>query len=115
MAEPRQKLQLTIGHWITIGVFLVGIITTWAGITTHISDENIHLTEEQRNALIKFTTLVDTKLPIIETNEQRMIDLEKEFFGFKIMFDNLYEEHEGLENKVSRNYVELNNKIDKSN
>lgn len=112
MPEPKQKLQLSVGHWITIGGFAIGILSTWFGITAHIKDDDIHLTELQRNNLIQFTTIVEEELPTIKTNEKRIIDIEKAFYGFSIRFDILYDEHESLEGKVSRNYVELINKIE---
>ena len=112
MPEDKQKLQLSVGHWITIGGFAIGILSTWFGITAHIKDDSIHLTEQQRRNLTEFTTIVDDKLPTIKENRTRIIIIEKDFAVFNTNFLNLYNEVEGLEGKVSRNYVELRNKLD---
>lgn len=109
------KIELTTGNWITIAVFMVGIISAWAKIQLHISDESIHLTEDQRSNLVRFRAIFDEKIPVIKKNEQNIIGIEKDFAVFKSEFSFLYEEHESLEGKVSRNYVELNNKIDNKN
>jgi hypothetical protein len=106
------KLNMSTGNWITIGVFLFGIISAWAKIQVHISDDSIHLTEEQRTALVRFTAIVDEKLPDIKNNSDNIIIIQREFAVFKSKFNFLYDEHEGLESKVSRNYIELLNKID---
>jgi len=110
--EKKNGITLSAGNWITIGVFLVTGITAWAKIQMHISDETIHLTEEQRRNLTEFTTIVDDKLPLINSNQHRIIDIEKDFAVFKTNYINLHDEHENLENKVSRNYIELRNKIE---
>jgi hypothetical protein len=115
MPEPKQNIKLNAGHYIAIGTIVLGILSTWFGITSHIKDDDIHLTEQQRSALIKFTAITEEKLPTIKTNEDRIIVLEKEFAVFTTNFENLYLEHESLEGKVSRNYVEIRNKIEDGN
>jgi uncharacterized protein (DUF362 family) len=119
MAEPKQKLQLTAGHYITIIVLLVGIVTTWAGIKSHISDEIKHIDEnevvltiEEYKSLLTHATTVKNEFGTIKNNERRIIEIEKKDAVDKVRFDILYLEVEGLEDKVSRNYLELNNKID---
>lgn len=107
----EKKIQLTTGNWITIGFFLVGIISAWAKIQVHISDESIHLTETQRNNLIQFTTITEDKLPNIQKNHEHIQVLNTQFAVFKTMSEFYFSELEGLESKVSRNYVELTNKI----
>jgi hypothetical protein len=104
--DEKKISRLSTGNWITIGVFLVGIISAWAKIQVHISDENIHLTEEQRTALVRFTTITEEKLPNIETNHENIQILKTEFAVFKAVFgielETNREEIEGLEDKVTR-------------
>jgi hypothetical protein len=112
MSEEKRRINLTTGNWITISVLVVGAITAWAKIQMHITDETIHLTEEQRENLTKFRTIFDEKIPTIEKNEVRIYELDKEYAVFLVKFENLRDEHEGLETKVSRNYTEIRDKIE---
>jgi len=111
MSEEK-KFQLTTGNWITIGVFLIGIISAWAKIQVHISDESIHLTEQQRVNITTFTAITTEKLPNIKENHEDIELLKTDFAVFKTEFNFLYEEVDGLESKVSRNYVELRDKLE---
>lgn len=114
----EKKIQLTTGNWITIAVFIVGGITAWAKIQMHITDEAIHvnrgevvLTTEEYKNLLNFATTVQNKFGTIETNENRIIELEKGDAVHINQYNSLFREHDDLETKVSRVNKELLDQI----
>ena len=118
---PDEKNINFMKYWpLAVGIFVV--VGTWAGFQAHMGNDAIHinkgenvLTDAELQDLLKFSTQVEQKLPEIETqtnkNTQNIINLDKDFAVFENSFKTLFQEHEGLESKVSRNYVELRDKI----
>lgn len=114
LMNGERKIQLTTGNWITIAFFLITGITAWAKIEMHVADDAIHLnkgevtltTEEYKN-LLNFATTVQNKFGTIETNEGRIIELEKGDAVHFSEFNSLFKEHDDLETKVSRVNKEL--------
>jgi hypothetical protein len=107
-----EEKNINILKYWPVVVAVIMVVGTWARIQVHISDESIHLTEHQRNNITTFTAITTEKLPNIEKNHEDIELLKTKFAVFESEFKYLYEEHEGLESKVSRNYVELRNKLD---
>lgn len=117
---PEDKVNI-MKYWpLLVGVLMVA--GTWASIKSHMSNDTIHLnpgentlTDAELKNFSKFATQVEQKLPEIEertnNNREKLIILDKSFGEFTVKFDFLYEEHESLEGKVSRNYVELRKEI----
>lgn len=114
MTEEKKNILQTfsIGNLITIVIIVFGVVATYTRINDHLSNDDIHLTEAQRDDITKFRTLTEEKLPNIKANENDIRNLEKNFAVFEAEFDFLYLEVDGLESKVSRNYVELREKIE---
>ena len=118
--KERKGMQLSTSNWITIAIFIVGAITAWAKSKMHISDDTLHVnknevvlsTEEYKN-LLNFATTVQNKFGTIETNEKRIIELEKGDAVHFSEFNSLSNEHNDLEDKVSRVYKELKDDINK--
>lgn len=108
---PEEKNINLMKYWpLMVGILMIA--GTWASIKSHMSNDDIHLTEEQRNNLVEFRTIVNDKIPNIKENHEDIEQLKTDFAVFDTKFDFLYNEVEGLESKSSRNYVELRNKID---
>ena len=121
MTLPKKTIlsQITPGNYITIAFVLVSVITAWSKIQVHLQDDTQHvgenevvLTIEEYKNLLKFANTVSNKFSIINKNQDRVIELEKQDAVHRVEYEILYQEMEGLESKVSRNYTELNNKID---
>lgn len=116
-SEDNKGLEFIRKNW-AILIFLIGLISTWAGITNHLSDDKIHiqenerkLTDEEYKKLIQFITIVNEKQPVINKNAIQIIEINQKLYGLEIRYKILYDELEGLESKVSRNYTELNKQI----
>jgi hypothetical protein len=103
--------SLSIGNVITIAIIVGGAFSTWVAIRAHLQDENVHLTPEQIKNLTEFTTIADDRIPNIDKNINRIIELEKEKAVHLEQYENLLQEHNDLENKVSRIYKELKDQI----
>ena len=111
MSEEKKNWtsKITPGNIITIGIFLVGLITAWANINSHINNESIHLkktdntlTEIEKNNLVKFTAIVQDILPTIKDNQAKIIIIQRDQATHKVEFKYLNSEHNDLEDKLSR-------------
>jgi len=112
MTNDRQNIfsKISIGNIITIAIIVAGLITTYAKIDAHLSDDNIHINEkthvvltiEEYKNLLKFATKVEYEFPQIKTNTNKVIELEKKEAVHESEFKHLELEQEGLEDKVSR-------------
>lgn len=117
MPEEKKTIlsQFTISNVIAVTVIIGGFASAYLTMKSHINDNTIHvtpnekvLTTQEYNRLIQWAD----EFPTIQNNENRLIEIEKDFAVFENSFNTLYSEHEGLESKVSRNYVELLSKIE---
>jgi hypothetical protein len=108
--------QLTPMNMIMLVIMVVGGLSTYFtlknNIENHLENDEIHLTEEQRINLTKLTTIFDYEVPNIKKHTESIYKLEKDFAIFETSFAFYFNELNDLESKVSRNYVELNDKIE---
>lgn len=106
--------QFTVGNVIASVVIIGAMVSTYLTMENHLSDDTIHVKDtEIKLTLEEYTTLIKwiDKFPIIDENQIRIIEIEKNEAVHKVEYDILYQEHESLEGKVSRNYVELRDLI----
>ena len=104
-------------------IVVIGVIVGYSNIKhnleNHLLDYDIHvndkthkiLTIEEYKNLLQFSTTVKYEFPTIEKNEERIINLEKADAVHQSEYENIYNEHEGLEGKLSREVNNLNDKI----
>ena len=112
-----QSKENIMKYWpLVVGILM--LTGTWASIQSHMSNDAIHinenevvLTNEEYKSLLKFATIVQDKYPTIEINKDRIIKLEKYQAVHETEYKNLFAEHEGLETKSSREDSRLNEKI----
>lgn len=110
--------QITPGNLITIGVFLVGGIVTWARMQAHLEDDTLHinkgeviLTDQEYKDLLRHANTVNNEFHKIQENRDRVIELEKGDAVHFSEYQTLFQEHDDLESKVSRIYKELKDEI----
>lgn len=103
MSEEKERngfiAKLSPGNLITIFVIVGGIISTWAGINSHINDEIIHINKDDK-FLLKIEQL-DESIHLMKMH-QAVHDEQ---------YNTLLQEHNDLEDKVSRVHKELKNEI----
>lgn len=101
-------------------VAIVMLAGTWAGMKSHMSDDSIHIDEgemtltiDEYKNLLKFATSVNDIMPTIKANTDKIIILEKESAVHESEYKSLHQEHEDLEDKVSRVNNDLTDKLEK--